>query len=317
MKLVPLVVSLAFLSISSAMAQDAVKIKNRLDHSVELRVFSEKKMKWLQPSLNLEKGKTGELKIAAPGDHNFKAIVNGKEYLLGTFDLKRAVEKQNVDTIEILLSAKKSSGAATAKGGKKGVDAKGGKFRTETRTRKVPVNRMRTETRTREIVVTKKDGTKETKTQEYTVQVPYTELVEQAYQVEIPVDGGDDDESTEDDADADAGGDAEKFRIETRVRTKAVTRMRFETRTRMVNVTTGDGEVKAVPQTYTVQVPFTVQVEETYQVKIPLDGGQPIEIKKGKSVPSKNGTSKASTGLGLRFLAKGKVVKIQDSLIQK
>ena len=79
-------------------------------------------------------------------------------------------------------------------------------YRTETRTRMVPVSRVRTETPTRSVPVTKirnetrtrrlADGSIETYkaqvpytenvTQNYTVQVPYTENVEQSYTVQVP-----------------------------------------------------------------------------------------------------------------------------------
>ena len=55
------------------------------------------------------------------------------------------------------------------------------RYRTENKTRTVPVQRTRTETRTREVVV---DGRKVTK--KYNVQVPYTENVLQSYTVQVP-----------------------------------------------------------------------------------------------------------------------------------
>ena len=91
-----------------------------------------------------------------------------------------------------------------------------GRFRSESRTRVVPVTRMRTETRTRQVPVTKTrmesrtrtlgDGTKETYqvsvpytemvTQNYTVQVPYTENVTQVYSIQVPFSENGDDAAT-------------------------------------------------------------------------------------------------------------------------
>ena len=63
---------------------------------------------------------------------------------------------------------------------------RGQRYRTETRSRTVPITRMRTEQKTRQVVI---DGKKIT--QNYTVQVPYTENVTQSYSVQVPISGKD------------------------------------------------------------------------------------------------------------------------------
>ena len=67
-----------------------------------------------------------------------------------------------------------------------------GRYRTETRTRNVPVTKMRTETRTRQVPATRMRTETKTrqlangKTETYQVQVPYTEMVTQNYTVMVP-----------------------------------------------------------------------------------------------------------------------------------
>ena len=56
------------------------------------------------------------------------------------------------------------------------------RFRTETRTRQVPVTRMTTETKTRQVMINGKMVA-----QNYTVQVPVTEMVAQNYTVQVPM----------------------------------------------------------------------------------------------------------------------------------
>ena len=123
-------IALLFLCLSYSPAiSDQVVIKNSLSSSVELRVFSEKEMKWLKPAMKLEKGKSLKWQVVYPGDHNFKLIVGGKEYLLGTFDVQKAIKDNKIDTIELVGKTVAGKGQATGGSGKK--------FRMETRTRKV------------------------------------------------------------------------------------------------------------------------------------------------------------------------------------
>ena len=191
--------------ISTAVTDEKLKIKNDTSQQIEIRIFSEKELKWLEPSIKLDRGKSSEWTVKFTGDHNIKLMVNGKEHLMGTYDLQAIIKEKNVDELEFghasttsVKSPKASDGKTGGKtgkdGGKDSVTVKpkgkkkassGKKMRTESRTRMVSVTKMRAETRTR--TVRNADGTETEMV--YTVMVPYTEQVQQTYQVQVPVDG--------------------------------------------------------------------------------------------------------------------------------
>ena len=179
-----------FGSAITSTADEKIQIKNTLGDKIEIKIYSEKELRWVAPSLKLDAEKSVEWKIEFAGDHNVKLIWRGKEFLLGTYDLQKIVKDNSVDTMEIVLAA--SQGKSTGKDkkvtkpggfgvpGKPGdvIEKNGKRYKIEQRTRTVNVTKMRAETRTR----TLPDGTRQT----YTVQVPYTEQVMQAFQILVP-----------------------------------------------------------------------------------------------------------------------------------
>ena len=176
-------------------AEEKLKIKNSTEQKVEIRIFSEKELKWIKPSIKLDAGKSTDWKVEYGGEHNFKLIMNGKEYLLGTYNLQAIIKDKKVDEIELTIfngAAKdkkaKEKDSPKVKGKKDVKAAEDGKKkgRIETRTRMVSVTKTRTETRVR--MVRRADGSFETVP--YTVVVPYVEQIQQQYQVLIPEDGG-------------------------------------------------------------------------------------------------------------------------------
>ena len=191
-----------FASFNAVHSDEKLKIKNASEYPIEIRIFSEKELKWIKPAIKLDKGKSVDWKVKFAGDHNIKLLVNGKEHLMGTYDLRKVIKDKKIDSLEFSFATAAAPAPAKDGGGKSGgkKDAKtdvpkgsakklpgkkmtGKKVRVETRTRTVNVTKMRAETRTR--TVTRADGT--TAEVEFTVMLPYTEQVTQTYQVEVPV----------------------------------------------------------------------------------------------------------------------------------
>ena len=101
-------------------ADEKLKIRNTSGYQIEVRVFSEKELKWLKPAIKLDKGKSVGWAVKFAGDHNIKLLVNGKEYLMGTYDLKKIIKDKKVDSLEFSFAtapvpvAKLGSPIATA-----------------------------------------------------------------------------------------------------------------------------------------------------------------------------------------------------------
>ena len=72
-----------------------------------------------------------------------------------------------------------------------------------------------------------------------------------------------------------------KAKVEVRTRTVEVKKTRKETRTRNVPRKRTDGTTVMVVETYEVEVPYTTQVQQQYQVLVPVSGGKAVELTPG------------------------------------
>ena len=256
-------------------AQQSIKISNSLSKPVELKIFSEKKLEWLKPTLKIEPGETSEFTVSSAGNHNLKLIVEGSEHLLGTFDLKSAIESSKIDSIELVekKNGQSNPGPSTTKGD--------------------PGFRLETRMRYREVAKEIAGRTVTTKIPEtYIMKVPNGggKAVEISDPKEIAKLKKQIDSFVKSTIKTKKDFDPEKYRFETRTRTVAVTKTRQETRTRTVaKVVDGKTVTETVP--YTVSVPYQEQVTQNYEVAVPVDGGVPIPL----NVPTHSGKP-AATG---------------------
>ncbi len=246
----------------SAVADEKIKLKNALNQNIEIRIFSEKELKWIKPSIKLEKGKAATWTVPFDGDHNIKLIMGKKEYLMGTYDLRSIIKQKKVDEIEFgyakaATPSKKPSGKPDSATDKPKTSDKKGSG--------------------------KKDPP------------PKDEKPKAKPGKGVKI-------------------DRDKYRVETRTRTVKVTKTRTETRMR--EVIRADGTTVTVP--YTVRIPYMEEIEQTYQVLVPKDGGKTVELKSGQAAEGNSGASSNSSSKPvLTFRSAGKVVQVKDSLQRK
>ncbi len=201
--------------------QQNLVVKNSLDAKFKLELFSEAKQRWLKPSLELKQNETADLNVEFDGIYNFRLTVQDKEYLLGTFDLKKLVTDNKIDEIEIGLRSRSSAkakrksdrekkpeesvdnqpSAENQKDDTSDEDSKDpkdyevgsvvktgeGEMIVVETSREVSVTKTRIETRTRIVPVARANGEIQQVPQTYTVAVPYTETVTQNTKKFVPV----------------------------------------------------------------------------------------------------------------------------------
>ncbi len=342
--------SIATLGFASSSHGQTITIANKMNKPITLRFFSESEQAWIKPATQLDAGKTVDLEIKNSGDHNVKLILDGKDYLLGTYDLNTAIAKQKIDTIEVVnLAASRNAADKPAKGPAKEIDLKKhaageiidtpqGRMRVVVRNQTVTEKRMRQETRTREVTVETKDGPR-TVQETYTVMVPYEIQMVKPIKILVPAKEQENDED-EKGAQEESEVDLSKYKEGDTVKTKngtmkVVLEKKLEMRTRVVTVPrtvtktieTEDGP-RTVVETVNTQVTQTYTVEVPVKKLMPVDSDQDSEKAgdrgkagaKGKARDAKRKATRKPTGPpkpGLVFKSKGKVVVVKDSLTGK
>jgi hypothetical protein len=292
---------------SKVEADDSIKLKNRFENDIVFLIKPESAKAWTR--IKIADGKTGELKVDFSGKCVIKIEVitenekgESREFQIGLFDLKKLIGENDIKELQIhvdVVDAKDLAKELESQP-KSNSTSKGKKTK-----KMVAVTKYRDETRTRMVTVNRADGTVVEVPQTFTVKVPYTEMVE----AEVDSDAEIGDGKKTDDVQSDV-----EFVPETRTRTVSVTKVRPEKRTRDIEVVDETtGEKKIVTVTYHVNVPYTETQEQTYTVKVPK-----VKSSGGKTA-SRGG--KKDAGLVIRpivtFKKDGKTVRLHHSLGKK